>query len=662
MPSHVTCGPVVFNMKDSYIPPRLPTEILLKILDLLELGDLIAYSDTCQTFRADLQSIDTPYVRNRVQKRVPWMQVAQAGSDLKSWKDAARLVLGRADSMMRVRNGKWSVFVHADFSHHGPYHKTVYLDPVDLNGPLPNDFEPLFDMSQFKLPCPISTHIEGSLLHFNKRQFNLKTFVSSAAPMEEPQEPKPKKRKVGRPVLKPPPQPVEPPFERTFTCPSGLKVSTGHENSTIRCLGENERVVWLWELRPDPRQRKQRLNPLRMQYLIDKPSCGRTPDGSTLLFDRNDDSTMLVPHESDFDNVLLSGNAGLIGFTREQAASSDVMIMYYDPDPQNRFVRQIVSVVNSQTRDMEVLAYEGILYIYKGDVLTPLWADLEFHPTGNRISEPLFAKLGFEDLRSDDYVHKNGPMKVTKVASGVRPEMLAMNLVQRRVEEVGGGRLRRFKLHFSNDGRFAASHLSGGRIVADIGTGTTYIVKDEGDEDGNQNFIFVGRTKDNNKPVFYRWKRDFGLGFLANLEKIQRKDRTSFYLMPNPDTTTDLSLPVRADLPAPVPLMRFSPGTAAFSRVMLGMDPNPPPPPPPPKPPVIPEHTVQDQKALERDRQLQGGETTLMGDWLDARDKFETHDESLATIEARKEADLALLNKRKSKIKLYRFERPRWRI
>lgn len=651
-------------MNESYIPPRLPTEILLKILDLLELSDLIAYSDTCKTFRADLQSIDTPYVRNRVQKRVPWMEIEQAGSNIRSWKDAARLVLSRAESMMRPKNDKWAVFTHNDFSHHRSYHQTEYLEPVDLNGPLPADFEPLFHMSQFKLPCPVKSHVEGHLLHFNKRQFNLQTFVSSAAPAEEPQEPKPKKRRVGRPLLKPPPQPKEPPFEQIFTCPSGLKVSTGHDNSTIRCLGENERVVWLWELRPDPRSRKQRLNPLRMQYLVDKPTCCRSPDGTTLLFDRNHESAMLVPHEPDFDNVLLTGNAGLIGFTREHSGSSDALIMYYDPDPRNRFVRQIASVTHSQTQDLQVLTHSGVLYIHKGDVLTPLWADLEFHPVGHRISEPLFAKLGFEDLRSDDYVQQNGPMKVTKVASGVRPEMKAMNLVQRRVEEPGGGRLRQLKLHVSSDGRFVASHLSGGRIVADISSGTTYIVKDEGDEERNQNFIFVGRKKgdDDNKPVFYRWKRSFGLGFLTNLEKIQKKDRSSFYLMPNPDASTDLSLPVRADLPAPIPLMRFSPGTAAFSRVMLGMDPNPPPPPPPPKPPVIPEHTVQDQKALLRDRQLKGGERTGVEDWMDSRDKFETHDESLATIEARKDADLALLNKRKSKIKLYRFERPRWRI
>lgn len=649
-------------MPDSYVPPRLPTEILLKILDLLELRDLIAYSDTCKTFRADLLSIDTPYVRNRVQRRVPWMDVGQAGSKIVSWKDAARLVLSRAESMMRPKNDHWTVFGHADFSHHRPYHQTEYLDPVDLNGPLPDDFEPLFPSSQLKLPCGVNSHVEGLLLHLNKRPFNLKTFVSSAAPAEEPQEPKPKKRKVGRPLLKPPAQPVEPPFETMFACPSGLKVSTGHENSTIRCLGENERVVWLWELRPDPRSRKQRLNPLRMQYLVDKPSCSRTPDGTTLLFDRNHESALLVPHDGDFDNVLLSGNAGLIGFTREHSGSSDVLIVYYDPDPRNRFVRLIASVVNGQTQDLEVLAHAGLLYIYKGDVLTPLWADLEFHPVGNRISEPLFAKLGFEDLRSDGYVQENGPMKVTKVASGCRPEMKAMNLVQRHVEEPGGGRSRQLKLHLSSDGRFVASHLSGGRIVADISTATTYIVKDEGDEEGHQNFIFAGRTGDDEKPVFYRWKRSFGLGFLTNLEKIQKKDRTSFYLMANPDASTDLSLPVRADLPAPIPLMRFSPGTAAFSRVMLGMDPNPPPPPPPPKPPVIPAHTVQDQKALVRDRQLKGGEKSEVENWLDSRDKFETHDESLATIEARKDADLALLNKRKSKIKLYRFDRPRWRI
>ncbi|KAG5356272.1 hypothetical protein CJU89_5999 [Yarrowia sp. B02] len=646
-------------MRDSYIPPRLPTEILLKILDLLELSDLIAYSDTCKTFRTDLQSIDTPYVRNRVQKRVPWMQVGQAGSNLLSWKDAARLVLSRSESMLTLRNDKWTVFVHSEFSHHRPYHQTEYVEPVDLGGPLPGDFEPLFAKSQFKLPCAVQGEVQGQTLHFNRREFNLKTFVSSPAAPEEPQEPKPKKRKPGRPVSKPPPQPVEPPFDKLITCPSGLKVSTEHENSTIRCLGENERVVWLWELRPDPRQRKQRLSPLRMQYLVDKPSCCRSSDGSTLLFDRNHDSALLVPHDSDIDNVLLSGNAGLIGFTREVQTSSDVRVLYYDPDPKNRFVRQIASVVCKQARDLEVLAFQGVLYIYKGDVLTPLWADLEYHPVGLRISEPLFAKLGFEDLRSDEYVQQNGPMKITKVATGVKPDMRAMNLVQRVVEEVGGGRLRQKKLHVSEDGRFVASHLSGGRIVADISSGTTYIVKDAGDDEGNQNFVFVGRQAD--RPVFFRWKRDFGLGFLENLEKIQKKDSTSFYLMPNPDAT-DLTLPVRADLPAPQPLMRFSPGTAAFSRVMLGMDPNPPPPPPPPRPPVIPEHTVQDQKALEVDRQLRGGETTMASDWLDSRDKFVAYEEMEQSIEAKKEEDVALLNKRKSKIKLYKFDRPRWRI
>ncbi|KAG5359149.1 hypothetical protein CJU90_3884 [Yarrowia sp. C11] len=646
--------------KDPYVPARLPTEILLKILDHLELADLIAYSDSCQTYRTDLLSIDTPYVRNRVQKRVPWMQIEQAGSDLSSWRDAARLVLSRADSMMTARNEKWTSFMHADFSHHLPYHQTEYLEPVDLNGPLPADFEPLFGSSQFKLPCPVNSHVDGHLLHFNRRQFNLKTFVCSVAPVEEVVEPKPKKRKVGRPVLKPPPQPVEPPFEHTFTCPSGLKVSTSHENSTIRCLGENERVVWIWELRPDPRQRKQRLNPLRMQYLIDKPSCSRTHDGTTLLFDRHHESSLLVPHETDINNVLFPGNSGLVGFTREHSGSSEVLIMYYDPDPKNRFVRQLASVTHGQAVDMEVVAYEGVLYVYKQDVLTPLWADLEYHTHGHRLPEPLFAKLGFEDLRSDEYVQANGPMKVVRVATGVRPEMKAMNLVQRRVPETGGGRTRLLKLHFSSDKRFVASHLSGGRIVADLSTATTYIVRDEGDEDTHQNFVFVGRKND--KPVFYRWKRDFGLGFLSNLEKIQKKDRTSFYLMPNPDASTDLTLPVRADLPAPVPLMRFSPGTAAFSRVMLGMDPNPPPPPPPPKPPIIPEHTVQDQKALERDMQLKGGEVARLGDRLDSRDRFESFLESLAYIESRKEVDLVFLNKRKSKIKLYRFDRPRWRI
>lgn len=642
-----------------YSPPRLPTEILLKILDLLELSDLLAYSDTCRTFQADLRSIDTPYVRNRVQKRVPWMDIGSG--ELQSWREAARLVLSRADSLMRPRNDKWTMFVHSAFHHYRPYHKTEYVECVDLSGPLPEDFQPMFETSHFRLPCFHQAHMDGSKLHFNKRQFDLKTFTCSEAAPEPAEEPSPKKRKVGRPPLKPKhPPPPEPPCELQIECPSGLKVNTIHLDSKIRCLGENERVLWLLELCPDPRARKQRPLPFRVQYLVDKPSCGRTADGKTLLFDRNHESTLLVPHDSNNDNILLSGNAGLIGFTSEIQTSSDLLVMYYDPSPKNRFVRQLMSVscfFHGQ-KELDIVVRDGLLYFYKGDVLTPLWVDLEYHQLGYRISEPLFAKLGLEDLRSDDYVQKHGPMKVTKAACGVRPEMTAMRLVAREVEE--GGRFPRRKLHYSNGGRYVASHLSAGRVVADLNTGTTYIVKDEGDNNKCMNFIFVGVSKDE-KPVFYRWKRAFGLGFLDNLQRIQNRDPSSFYLKPNPDDT-DLSEPIRADLPAPTPLLPFAPGTAAFSRLILGMDPHPPPLPPPPPTPIWKHDLVQDQKALQRDWQLKGDERALLEEGHDSKDKFENHQDSLGTIQVKKESDIEAMNKRKARTKLYKFDRPRWRI
>ncbi|KAG5358548.1 hypothetical protein CJU89_5153 [Yarrowia sp. B02] len=133
-----------------------------------------------------------------------------------------------------------------------------------------------------------------------------------------------------------------------------------------------------------------------------------------------------------------------------------------------------------------VVTYAGMLYLHlRESILVPLWIDLE-------------------DESDDSFVFEG--LQSSKVAvGGLRADMKTLLLAPKR-EFLS--RHQQYGIVCSADGRWAMQTLSCGRIVVDLATQKSYIIRPQA-KWPNPGFVFVGRDSD--KPVFYRCHMAYGI-------------------------------------------------------------------------------------------------------------------------------------------------------
>lgn len=439
-------------------PFHLPVEIQTNIIQFAELEDIFAFSQTCRQLRTGLLSSEEA-LKERVRARIPWMEIQQPGSGLDSWLDAARMVVSRAKSMKNEPQ-KWC-FATSNYEANitGMLKNTSveYLDPIDCEGtPLPLSFEPLSTESTHGYNTVAGKYMStdkpaGHILDLKTMKFE-EGKLATAHPLGNKGPGKIPLYDTRR-------------VTKTGVCPvSKLKVKGARTDDYIHVIQENDKWIHVGVCCPQRRE-------ITQEYMLDKTTCKRSPDGKTLTLDTFDLSCHYVGGGD--RNVivhLLPGDLGAFIFMHPEPMC---MIMYFDGDDGmplltlSNYYGQIRS--NKHQYPPLLKIYAGIVYIYYCDsVLIPVWADRAL------VLDP-----------------KSG----TDPIAAMRPSMRSIRITydfDRRLPE---------DTTESTDKRFIITH---NRVVADFAKAKTWIVRDEG-AFGYNSLVFAGRSESTDKPQFYRW-------------------------------------------------------------------------------------------------------------------------------------------------------------
>lgn len=434
---------------------ELPDEIWTRILSELWLLPLVALSLTSERFQSLVNAVDSTIVRDAVLERVPWMEPFHVYS---TWLQCGVIVLARASSQSKEPD-LWT-FLDASTSKKtmkrlAANDSVEYLPVIDVSGStLPATFKPMFETQVFWQPNKM---LRGKYMTVNGCTLdatNMEWFREM--PVKDPEP------KSWYGVIKS--------TEGAVVCPLS-KIRVTSSNSEFRLIQETER--WLLIERESEscildKQRarentittgiesaavvlpKQMPNQLLFQFFPNQKAA------FVLIFTVNSKQAML--------NFLDLENRRMKQLAVFPATFEDY---WYNPV----FADSGVLTEATTPRDF-VVPYGGTLWLNHHErELIPLWADLTEGLGGVQ-------EMGMSTLR-------------------LRPAE------SRDVDEGS----RTCRLYHSADGRFVTHYYGLGRIVCDLATGITYIVKDRGWKMG-AGASFIG-TDETDHPKFYtftlRW-------------------------------------------------------------------------------------------------------------------------------------------------------------
>lgn len=442
-------------------------EIWTLILSRASLDTLIALEQTNKRLRALVNAVDASIVRDRVLERVPWMQLS---SRFSSWITCARVIVARRRSQLSQPK-KWT-FLTADTSNKTMKKITentniCYDHVTDVSGDsLPESFQPLFPNDVFWQP-------NGTL---RDKYMTINESVLDAVTFDYFKE-----------------MPVGEETKETAETWSGFKKSSGGvlecPISKLRLIGQSDFLLvqetekWL-VLRTEEKGKVQGKNSIH--YILDKRKAegGRLDvDAQNAMFSIVEQSLhqylfqFLPDEKSVFVFQFFDGDkkTQLNYLTLEK--ESELRLLGTLPTSRNDFWLSPLSTHDvypklTTPRDLIVL-YEGTLWLnYHERWLVPIWCDVESR---------------------DIAVLPNTPTLKLRSTTSIT------------VKEG----LRTFRLYRSD--RFVTHFLACGRIVCDLQTGKTHIVRDRGWK-GYMGASFIG--VENELPKFFT----FSQKWLAHLE------------------------------------------------------------------------------------------------------------------------------------------------
>ncbi|KAG5358449.1 hypothetical protein CJU89_5018 [Yarrowia sp. B02] len=247
---------------------------------------------------------------------------------------------------------------------------------------------------------------------------------------------------------------------RTAECPSKTVVKS--KDKDLQVIQENERFVHLAVCARSM---------IVSECFVDKVACSK--EGDVLLFDAFHSSSHFLGN-----NVIvkMASNGAFVFKLGEM-----VQISWFDGvETPLLTLSNFYGQIRSEKWQFPPLleTYGGMVYLYYADsVLIPFWGDL--------------GHAEAKDNKEEKSIWKDKPVSNLKL--GMKPSMKSIRVTfdfDRRLPE---------ELTLSTDRRFLVSHS---RVVADLATAKTYIVKDPGEFEYNS-MVFAGRKND--KPQFYRW-------------------------------------------------------------------------------------------------------------------------------------------------------------
>lgn len=476
----------------------LPDEILQQILSYTQLDALIALNQTCTRFRAFLKASDASFIRDKVLDRVPWMV---PNYEMETWIICGRLIVERERSLNEERED-WMFLDGSRESYRKLTELTKnnntdikYVSVKNINhGGLPESFEPLFGSQSF---WQRNGDIQGRYMSIDRCYLDASTFDWV--------------RKV--------PYTEEKPdswygyacggsrYESLIcVCPlSKLKVTEA--NSKFFVLVQ-ETKHWLV------------IKAEQKVHLIDKRLA--TKDNE-LVFEMGKGA---IVWEYEEDDRPITGE-----FHRE---SSEYLVQFLPDDLRGAFVLKFniptrttgLHYLDLSSKELRLLAtfpgrssdynwrphysrsrtprdfvvtYEGTLWLhYREKELIPLWVDFGY------------SEVDSEGASVSRDTSTSREVKPFPAGSRYDFDTLRVRSSKSPILKTG---FRDYRLYKSADSRFVTNPAALGRIVCDLATQITYIVRDEHNT-LYPGAMFIDLDPELGNPVFYTFTDEF----LAALE------------------------------------------------------------------------------------------------------------------------------------------------
>lgn len=493
-----------------------PYEVLNLILrdDTTCLESIVALNQTCALLRNVLKSVDETIVKAKVLDRIPWMEVCQPGTHLDTWMASARLIVARKKSIVSESH-KWidSSEYYDMLGRIKDNTDITFIDSIEIDGKmkadgmnLPTSFHPMFT-TEIPTPCGGLTGKHMEELNGGETRFiDLTTMEYSNT---HPNRPSDATTWSGE-------------FSGSFRMDTGgraarmilsdiLIINTC--GSKFNLLQETERWILVETKEDYENPDTQEIRFKHTKFLLDKTKVTLDDRESRLYFNtesgdcarRYSDSKLTFVH-------LLPGSAGAVVFED----NGEMILVFYD-DIAGDKGQVLLSFLNFPGQDFAerlrptdyiqdgwrirgtnrqlVVTYGGMLYLHiRESFLVPLWVELSdksANPVDDRFTE-------FEA-----FAHASPKV----VVGGLRADMKTLLLSPER-ELLS--RQQTYGIIRSEDGRWAMQTLSCGRIVQDLATQKTYIIRPQA-KWPNPGFVFVGLDESQQLPVFYRCHMAYGI-------------------------------------------------------------------------------------------------------------------------------------------------------
>lgn len=495
---------------------KLPTELQKLLLCNTSLESIVALNQSCSFYREFFRETDDSVVRQKVQERIPWMELGQPGTGLATWLDAARLIVSRCKSFLE-KPEKW-----LDSDEYALHQEAIkrntnitYVDSVKIED-LPTSFKPMFTDT-------IYTPVGGLSGKYMDELESLTEWGDGVIRTVDVTTRKPVKN------LPEPPKPTrwsgqidsmddDYDDESSVIMPISGVLLVNDKGGTLRALQENER----WYLVELPEEGELYLLDKQLVEYEEEKSNSRTRHN----FDVDEQEFVKCYLDSEYTFVhLLPGSTGVIVF---EFGEQNELEVYFDDVGGNRG-RILLTELTGNLEEYEeffdesrnhgydndqgtrgtprqlVVTYGGMLYLHlRTHVLIPLWVD--------------FADVCEFPKRSLCYENAS-----TVAVGGLRQDFKTLLLTpeprEMPVEQTYG-------IVRSPVGQWAMGTASCGRIVVNLSTQKSYVIR-AAEEPKGEPFVFVGLNEAGDRPVFYRCTMKHRL---SHMRKQMESDLFSFGL------------------------------------------------------------------------------------------------------------------------------------
>lgn len=456
----------------------LPNEIGLQILQDCDLESCLAFGESLSSINALLRSLDTTLVRERVLERVPWMELDGSEEAFKTWLACARVVRAR-NRATQVQGSSW--ISGSDLNTLFPLckPKEVFVDPVNAQGALPESIQPVFRSS--KIGNDLGFSLKGEDVYFEGVKLSLKSLRVHYEDLNPPME---------------------------------------DETKTITINGEAEECTVITSNSVVAHVRSF-AGVLPNDYLVHDTVSIPLPSFEQfcvpfvhLLPNKSTKALVGIHVKSDnYSETLHREERTWIYLIDTAAAVSKVTLVTVLPARpiqwsellRENWLEEVTRMVSN--RDFDVTFYHGLAYVYCKGRLVPLWIDCGFGDDDNYT--PFACSYNTEEgggglgsvSRTRVRTWFNRDKAVICTVPGYLPNPKCDSLLVR-------------------EGRYITLTGTEGRLVGDLKTDTSYIVRDRLKMNS---FLFPGIK--NGQLVFYRWKRAVLISIVRLLQESEQQQQ-----------------------------------------------------------------------------------------------------------------------------------------